>query len=105
MRVWEPLDGGKSGNLGTAIVLAPGSKVEAQQTDLEFLLVTPAPKNGPLTYYVGTAWDRGGPIANTATWTKEVQFLSSRIGNPVQVSFAPLPGAAPANPAPAGAPK
>jgi hypothetical protein len=105
MRVWEPLDGGKSGNLGTAIVLAPGTHVEAQQTDLEFLLVTPAAKNGPLTYYVGTAWDRGSPISNAAAWTKEVQLLSSRIANPVQVSFAPLPGAPPANPAPAAAPK
>jgi hypothetical protein len=28
VRTWEPLDGGKAGNLGCAIVLAPGSHVE-----------------------------------------------------------------------------
>ena len=100
MRVWEPLDGGKSGHLGTAIVLAPGTPVEAQQTDLDYLLLTSAPKSGPLTYYVGTAWDRGGPIADAAKWTKEVELLSSRIANPVQVSFAGLPGPAPANATP-----
>ena len=97
MRVWEPLNKGAAGNLGTAIVLPPGSHVEAQQNDLEYLLVTPAPKPGPLTYYVGTTWDRATPT-DAAAWTREVQFLSSRIANPVQVSLA-----APASPAPAGA--
>jgi hypothetical protein len=93
MRVWEPLDGGKSGNLGTAIVLPPGSPVEAQQTDLEYLAVTPAPKNGPLAYYAGTAWDRAGAIADAAAWTKEVQLLSSRLANPVLVTLAAVPAA------------
>jgi hypothetical protein len=88
MRVWEPLNEGKSGNLGTAIVLPPGSQVEAQQTDLEFLLVTPAPKSGPLTYYVGTSWDRTSAAGGAASWTKEVQLLSSRLANPVQVKLA-----------------
>jgi hypothetical protein len=93
MRVWEPLDGGKSGNLGTAIVLPPGSPVEAQQTDLEYLAVTPATKNGPLAYYAGTAWDRAGAIADAAAWTKEVQLLSSRLANPVLVTLAAVPAA------------
>jgi hypothetical protein len=100
VRTWEPLDGGKAGNLGCAIVLAPGSHVEEQQTDLEHLLVTPAPKSGPLTYYVGTTWDRASQVAGAAGWTKEVQLLSSRISNPVQVSLAAPPGAAPPNPVP-----
>jgi hypothetical protein len=88
MRVWEPLNEGKSGNLGTAIVLPMGAKVEAQQSDLDFLLVTPAPKSGPLTYYVGTSWDRTSAAGGAANWTKEAQLLSSRIANPVQVKLA-----------------
>jgi hypothetical protein len=98
MRVWEPLNEGKSGNLGTAIVLPPGSKVEAQQTDLDFLLVTPAPKSGPLTYYVGTSWDRTSAAGGAANWAKEVQLLSSRIASPVQVQLA-ANAAAPSQPA------
>ena len=93
MRVWEPLDKGASGNLGSAIVLPPGSPVEAQQTDLEFLIVTPAPKTGPLAYYVGTAWDRGGSVVDVAAWTKEVQLQASRIANPVQVTLAAVAAA------------
>jgi len=99
MRVWEPLNEGKSGNLGTAIVLPPGSQVEAQQTDLDFLLVTPSPKSGPLTYYVGTSWDRTSAAGGAANWTKEAQLLSSRIANTVQVQLAanaPAPSSPPA---------
>ena len=97
MRVWEPLNEGKSGNLGTAIVLPMGAKGEAQQTDLDFLLVTPAPKSGPLTYYVGTSWDRTSAAGGAANWTKEAQLLSSRITNPVQIKLAA--NAAPTPPA------
>jgi hypothetical protein len=53
-----------------------------------------------LTYYVGTTWDRASQVAGAAGWTKEVQLLSSRISNPVQVSLAAPPGAAPPNPVP-----
>lgn len=88
MRTWEPLNGGKSGSLGCAIVLPPGTHAEAQQTDLDFLLVTPAPKSGPLTYYVGTAWNSATPIADAAAWTNEVRLLSNRIANPVRVILA-----------------
>jgi pectinesterase len=104
MRVWEPLNGGASGNLGCAIVLPPGSRSEAQQTDLDYLLIAPAPKNGPLTYYVGTAWDRASPIADAAAWTRAVQLQSNQIAKPVWFSLAPLPGAAALNPALAGTP-
>ena len=101
MRTWEPLDGGgQAGNLGCAIVLPPGSHVETQQTELEHLLVTPAPKTGALTYFVGTNWDRASQVAGAAGWTKEVQLFSNRIANPVQVSLS-LPSAAPSSPAPA----
>jgi hypothetical protein len=74
-----------------------GAKVEAQQTDLDFLLVTPAPKSGPLTYYVGTSWDRTSASGGATNWTKEVQLLSSRLANPVQVKLAA--NAAPTPPA------
>jgi len=97
MRVWEPLNEGKSGNLGTAIVLPMGAKVETQQTDLDFLLVTSAPKSGPLTYHVGTSWDRTSAAGGAANWTKEVQLLSSRLANPVQIKLAA--NAAPTPPA------
>jgi hypothetical protein len=92
IRTWEPLslNGEGKGNLGCAVVLPPSVKAEAQQIDTDYLVTTPLPKTGSLTYYAGTAWDRG-PVANVAdaaAWTKAVQTMSTRAGNPVAVSLA-----------------
>jgi Domain of unknown function (DUF4861) len=95
MSVWEPLDGGRSGNLGCAIVLPPGSAAEAQQTENEYLLVTPAPVGGPIVYYVGTAWDRGGGVSDLGAWAREAQSLSDRLAAPVGVSLSVRPAAPP----------
>jgi unsaturated rhamnogalacturonyl hydrolase len=88
MRVWEPLDGGKAGNLGTAIVLPAGAKLEAHHSDLDYLIVTPVLAGGRLVYYAGSAWDRAGHFRDQAAWTTEVQRLSSRIASPVKVKLA-----------------
>jgi hypothetical protein len=88
MGVWEPLNGGQSGNLGCAIVLPPGAAVEAQQTEDEYLPVTPAPAGGPTVYYVGTAWDRAGRVADLGAWARESESLSSKLAAPVAVSLA-----------------
>ena len=64
MRVWEPVEAGKNGNLACAIVLAPGGAGIAQQTDDNFLLVTPAKTGDPLRYYVGSSWDRAGKVTS-----------------------------------------
>jgi hypothetical protein len=90
LRVWEPLKGEKgdaNGNLGCAIVLAPGSAVEEHPDDLEYLAVTPVPANGKLVYEMGTAWDRGSAIHDAAAWGREVQALSGRLGAPVKVTL------------------
>jgi hypothetical protein len=48
---------GRAGNLGCAIVLAPKAKSEAQQSDTDYLLVTPGARKGPapVVYFVGAA--------------------------------------------------
>ena len=88
MRTWEPLDGGKSGNLGCAIVLPSGSSSREQQIESDYLLVTPLPASGRLSYYVGTAWDRAGSVPDATSWAKEVQGLSDRLAAPVKVTLA-----------------
>jgi hypothetical protein len=92
IRTWEPLslNGVSKGNLGCAVVLPPGTLAEAAQTDMDYLVTTPVPKTGPLSYYAGTGWDRGPihTIADSAAWTKAVQLMSARFGKPVRVSLA-----------------
>jgi len=88
MRVWEPLDGGKAGNLGTAIVLPTGAKLEEHHGDLEYLVVTGLPASGKVVYYAGSAWDRGGRIRDAAAWAAEVQGLANRLSAPAKISLA-----------------
>jgi hypothetical protein len=87
MRDWEPLDEGKAGNIGCAIVLPPGVTAAQQQTDAEYLAVVPAKGGVPAEYYVGTAWDRGGRVADLAGWKREVESLARRLAAPVQVNL------------------
>jgi unsaturated rhamnogalacturonyl hydrolase len=91
MRDWEPLDEGKAGNVGCAIVLAPGATAAQQQTASDYLVVVPAKGGVPAEYYVGTAWDRGGRVVDVAGWKREVERLSRRLAAPVQVNLAAMP--------------
>jgi unsaturated rhamnogalacturonyl hydrolase len=90
LRVWEPLDGGKNGHLGLAIVLPPGSKGHAESTDSDYLLVAPIPSNGRLVYAMGTAWDRGGDVGDSTAWSKTVQAMAQRWANPIKVTLTAL---------------
>ena len=88
MRVWEPLENGQSGNLGCAVVLASDVRGEVKQGDTDYLLVAPWSGKGPLVYYVGSAWDRAGGVADAAAWTKEVRALAARAAAPLKVKLA-----------------
>jgi hypothetical protein len=86
MRVWEPLDGGKGGNLGTALVFPSGLRLQQHDTDLEYLVVAPVSR-GRLVYYAGSAWDRAGKIPDAAAWGAEAESLASRLAAPVKVKL------------------
>jgi hypothetical protein len=88
LRTWEPLKGLKgeeSGNLGCAIVLGPGSKLEQQMTELEYLAITPLPANGKLVYLIGSAWDRAGRVRDADAWAAEVKANAASMAAPAQV--------------------
>jgi unsaturated rhamnogalacturonyl hydrolase len=88
MRTWEPLDGGKAGNLGCAVVLPAGAHMEEHHGDLEYLVVTGVPANGKLAYYAGSGWDRAGRILDAAAWAAEVHGLAARMAAPVKIGLA-----------------
>jgi hypothetical protein len=85
LRTWEPLDKGKSGNLGCAIVLPSGSRLEEHHDDLNYMVVTPARADGRLIYYAGSVWDKAGLVIDAASWAAEVQHLADRIAAPVKM--------------------
>jgi unsaturated rhamnogalacturonyl hydrolase len=94
MRSWEPLKGPHgepSGNLGCAIVLPPGAPMEPHHGDLDYLVVTPAPANGPLVYHVGSAWDQAGRIKDADAWAKAVAALAARVATPLKIELGAVP--------------
>ena len=91
---FEPLNGGKEGNLGCAIVVGPGQKATQQETETDHLLLAALPTDGRLVYYVGSVWDRVAPVPDAAAWGKEAREFSARVASPVKVAVQALPAAA-----------
>jgi hypothetical protein len=89
MSTWEPLSEGRSGNLGCAIVLSPGASAQAQEVESDYLLVTPVPPSGRLTYYAGSAWDRSSEVSSAGGWAQAAASLSARLAAPLKVDLAP----------------
>jgi unsaturated rhamnogalacturonyl hydrolase len=91
MRTWEPLRGPKgeeSGSLGCAVVMPGGAVLEEHHSDLDYLVTTAVPANGKLSYFIGTAWDRGGRVGDGAAWAAAVQAMAAKAAAPVVVSLA-----------------
>lgn len=98
MRTWEPLKGAKgepSGNLGCAIVLNEGMPLAAQNTDLDYLVVTAPDVHGRVVYRVGSAWDKGGRVRDAESWGKTVESAAARARAPMKITFGAVttPGA------------
>jgi rhamnogalacturonyl hydrolase YesR len=94
LQSFEPLNGGKDGNVGCALVVSASTRPAEQQTETDHLLVLPLPANNTVVYYAGSAWDRASQISDVASWTKETRELSARLENPVKVELGILPSAA-----------
>ena len=104
MRAWEPLKQ-QNGNLGCAIVASPRLVVEQKASELDSLLIVSAGAGRTATYYVGTAWDRGGDVADPAAWAEAVEGFARAVSAPLQVSLSAVRvGAALAEPTGTDAP-
>lgn len=93
LRTFEPFKD-KNGSVGCAVVLGAGKVSDAPQTELDSLVVTSAPANGPTVYYAGFAWDKSSDVADDKVWAKRVQSFAKEAFAPAKVKLAaaaPLP--------------
>jgi pectinesterase len=84
LRTWEPIE--KNGNLGCAVVMAPGQLVESVEGDGNYLAVARTATGQPAVYYAGFGWDRSGDFADVAAWDRHVEEFARRLGSPLRVA-------------------
>ena len=87
LRTWEPLQKGKSGNLGCGIILDPGALVDFTEADGNCLVVAKAQAGQPVSYYAGFGWDRSGDFANMADWDAYLQQFARRLRSPLKITL------------------
>jgi hypothetical protein len=89
LRTWEPLQKGKSGNLGCAIILDPGALVEFTEADGNCLVIAKVPAGQPASYYAGFGWDKSGDFANMNDWDAYLRQFTKRLRSPLKISISP----------------
>ncbi len=87
LRTWEPLQKGKSGNLGCAVILDPSALVDFAQADGNVMVIARAPSGRPAAYYAGFGWDRSGDFADSADWDVYVQEFARRTRSPLKITI------------------
>jgi hypothetical protein len=89
LRTWEPIQKGKSGNLGCGIILDPGSLADITEGDGNYLMIAKAPAGQAAAYYAGFGWDRSGDFANLGDWETYLQQFARRVRSPLNISISP----------------
>jgi hypothetical protein len=87
LRTWEPLQKGKSGNLGCAIIVDPGALVNFTEADGNCLVIAKAPAGQPASYYAGFGWDKSGDFANVSDWDNYLRQFARRVRSPLKISI------------------
>jgi len=89
MSLWEKYK--EDGQLGTAVVLAPGEQGSFTEDQHDYLLLTQATPSKAVRYYAGAGWDRSGDFSSKEDWNATVASLAARLASPVTLSYSPPP--------------
>lgn len=89
---WEPdnVDGPDTGNIATAILLAPGMGTATTDTDesgCEYLFPASAAKG--VDYWAGATWSGAKAMSNARQWHALVKNFAEGLRNPVRVAVVP----------------
>lgn len=87
LRTWEPLQKGKAGNLGCAILIDPAALTEFTEADGNCLVIAKVPANQTASYYAGFGWDRSGDFANMGDWDNYLRQFARRLRSPLKISI------------------
>jgi len=76
------------GDFGVAVIVPQAGGAGFAADERNALVTAPMASNQALTYYVGAAWTRGGPIATRQDWERQVAEEAARRRAPLDLSLA-----------------
>jgi len=86
LRTWESLKE-PNGSLGCAIVIDPAHIRSLAEVDGNVLFVVAPDGPGPITYFAGSAWDRGGDVSSVAIWDNMIEDQAHRWRSPLKIEL------------------
>ncbi|MDQ5980723.1 MAG: hypothetical protein QG602_3700, partial [Verrucomicrobiota bacterium] len=78
-----------NGELGTAVIAAPGVFAGYAEDDRNLLLLAKAVPGQPLVYFAGAGWSRAGEFTGKQAWSDYIAACAARLRAPVKVTLAP----------------
>jgi pectinesterase len=84
---WGPLvfQGGRHGELGTAVLLPRGRITAWKETPTHYLAISHATSGQPVVHYIGAGWTASGDFPTPQSWWSYLDQFSMRLGAPVRV--------------------
>jgi hypothetical protein len=82
MRAWAPVKD-NAGEFGCAVVLDPALVVDFVEAEGNQLVVA----RGPVRYWAGSGWDRGGDFVEVADFDRHVEEWIERVNSPLRVEI------------------
>jgi pectinesterase len=86
LRTWEPVKADSS-NFGCAVIADPANVVDFAEADGNVLMVTTMSAGSDVTYYAGSAWDKGGDVKTADDWDRYLGEAARRIRTPLVVAI------------------
>jgi hypothetical protein len=84
LRTWEPVKD-NAGQFGCAVVFDPKSITDVVEAEGNHLVVA----RGPVVYYVGSGWDRGGDFLEVADFDQAIEQWTQRVATPLRIEVTP----------------
>jgi hypothetical protein len=87
LRTWEPVKADGSA-FGCGVIVDPAQLTEFAEIDGNVVAVTAMSAGSEVTYYAGSAWNKGGDVQSVEAWDGYLAQAAQRIRSPLAVSVA-----------------
>jgi len=86
LALWERYPKADQAELGTGVVLAPGTLVGFAEDPVNYLALVKIRPGQTIRYYPGAGWSRSGDFTTPADWTNYLAAFAARLAAPITVA-------------------